>query len=434
MPIRRLPLKPISASGGLTYFALVSSHQMTLRKNVSFHCSPECFPSRSRRDLELAAECVEAEEVAMRFAGRRARATITGAAESIAALYGAGLLKRFSVRHCLRQIRNYRRQIEENPMCGDSGRRIRVFTDNREALRILRNSSPAHWQVIRGTHLAAQGILGWKEEMNEEIAEIFDRMSRVLAFKGKDRFRTLAYERAASSLRSLDQDLEDLARAGKLEEIQGIGHDLSQLIEEYIQTGRITRCEQESRGVPNELISLMDIPGLGPKTLALLHQKYRVKNIEDLKRLITDGKLKKLQGFGEKKIENLRRGIALWQSSKQRMPLGLALPPAENLIDVVRKIPQVERADLAGSIRRRHETIGGIDMLIISRDSRAALREFVRLPEIKQVIARGETRATVIIEGGMQVDVRAVPQSLMAPPFNTSLAQKSTACICVRWL
>ncbi len=246
--------------------------------------------------------------------------------------------------------------------------------------------------------------------VNEEIAEIFDRMSRVLAFKGKDRFRTLAYERAAGSLRGLDQDVDELARAGKLEDIPGVGHDLSEMIEEYLKTGHIRRIEQESRHVPDELIEMMDIPGLGPKTLALLHQEYRIKNIEDLERLIESGKLRKLRGFGEKKIGNLRRGVELWRSSKQRMRLGRALPLAEKLLDDARKIPGVERADLAGSILRRRETIGDVDMLIVSRDSERALREFVKLPAIKQVIARGETRATVIIEGGVQVDVRAVPR------------------------
>jgi DNA polymerase (family 10) len=182
------------------------------------------------------------------------------------------------------------------------------------------------------------------------------------------------------------------------------------MIEEYIETGHIRRVEKECRSVPAKLIEAMDIPGLGPKTLALLHQKYRIKSLADLKRLINSGKLEKMRGFGEKKIENLRRGISLLEASKRRMLLGLALPRAEKLLEDARKIPGVERADLAGSIRRRRETIGDIDMLIISRDSARALREFVKLPAIKQVIARGETRVTAIIEGGIQVDVRAVPR------------------------
>src|ERR1051326_728011 len=168
--------------------------------------------------------------------------------------------------------------------------------------------------------------------VNEEIAEIFDRMARVLAFKGKDRFRELAYARAARALRGMEPDLKELERRGKLEEIPGIGHDLAEMIKEYIKTGRIRRCEGETRSVPDGLIEMMDIPGLGPQTLSLLHQKFRIKNLDGLKRLISSGKLEKLRGFGAKKIENLRRGVELWQAGKQRVQLGLALPLAEKLL------------------------------------------------------------------------------------------------------
>jgi DNA polymerase (family 10) len=246
--------------------------------------------------------------------------------------------------------------------------------------------------------------------VNQEIAEIFDHMSRVLSFKGKDRFRALAYERAAGSLRGLDQDVTGLAREKKLEEIPGVGHDLSEMIEEYIDTGHIRRCEREMRNVPDTLIEMMDIPGLGPKTLALLHEKFRIENVDDLRRLIEKGSLRKLRGFGEKKIENLRRGIELHQSSKQRRRLGMVLPLAEKLLDEARGMKLVDRADLAGSIRRGQETIGDIDLLISSRNGEEALREFVKLPAIKRTTALGGTRASVIIEGNLQVDVRAVPE------------------------
>jgi DNA polymerase (family 10) len=244
--------------------------------------------------------------------------------------------------------------------------------------------------------------------INEEIAEIFEKMARVLALKGEDRFRVLAYERAARSLRDLEEDLTSIAQAGRLEQIPGIGKDLAAMIKEYIETHRIRRYEQERRGVPDELLELMDIPGLGPKTLALLHQKLHIKNFEDLKRAIASSTLTKLPGFGQKKIENLKRGISLWLSSKQRMSLGVALPLAEKLLADVRGLELIKQADIAGSIRRRRETIGDIDLLIISYDSPRALREVTQLPTVKQTIALGDTRATLIIEGGIQVDVRAV--------------------------
>jgi DNA polymerase (family 10) len=244
--------------------------------------------------------------------------------------------------------------------------------------------------------------------INEEIADIFEKMSRVLAFKGANRFRALAYERAARSLRDLEEDLTEVARRGELEEIPGIGKDLAGKIQEYIKTKRIRLYDQERRDVPEGLIALMDIPGLGPKTLSLLHEKYRIKDLDDLRRALDTGELEKLRGFGKKKVENLRRGVNLWLAGHQRMPLGVALPMAERLLEDLKKIERVERADIAGSLRRRRETIGDFDLLVSSPDSPRALREFTRLPLVKQVIELGDTRATVIIEGGVQVDVRAV--------------------------
>jgi DNA polymerase (family 10) len=244
--------------------------------------------------------------------------------------------------------------------------------------------------------------------INQEIAQVFENMSRVLAFKNADRFRVLAYDRAAASLRDLEVDLATVAEEDKLEEIPGIGHDLSEMIQEYITSHRIRRYERECRDIPDGLIDLMTIPGLGPKTLALVHKKCHIKGFEDLKRALDSGALLKLPGFKEKKVENIRRGISLWLSSKQRMPLGIALPLAEELLAHVRKIKLVERADIAGSIRRRRETIADIDILITSRDSPHALKDLTRLPLVKQVLALGETKATVIVQGGIQVDIRAV--------------------------
>lgn len=246
--------------------------------------------------------------------------------------------------------------------------------------------------------------------INEEIANIFERVGQTLEFRGKDRFRALAYERGARSLRGLEGDLASMAAKGTLEDIPGIGHDLSTMIEEYVRTHHIRRCEQELRRVPAELLVLMDIPGLGPKTVALLHKKHHVKAFPDLKRLLDTDALLGVRGFGEQKISNIKRGIVLWQASKQRMLLGEALPRAEVLLEEIRKIKGVERADVAGSLRRRRETIGDLDFLIISQTSARVLREFSRLPMVKQIIALGDTRATVIIDGGVQVDVRAVAE------------------------
>jgi len=189
--------------------------------------------------------------------------------------------------------------------------------------------------------------------VNEEIARLFERMARVLAFKGGDRFRIMAYERAAVSIRDIEEDLASIAAAEKLEEIPGIGKDLSEMIEEYVRTGAITRYERECRGIPQELIDLMSIPGLGPKTLALLHRKAHVNDFESLKRCLDSEALTRLKGFGARKVENIKRGIELWAASRQRMLIGVAFPLAENLLEQIRRNKLVGRAEAAGSLRRR---------------------------------------------------------------------------------
>jgi DNA polymerase (family 10) len=245
--------------------------------------------------------------------------------------------------------------------------------------------------------------------INEEVARIFERMARVLAFKGEDRFRVMAYERAAVSIRDLKDDLSSIAKAGKLEEIPGIGKDLSEMIAEYVAKRKIGRYEKECRGIKPSLIELMTVPGLGPKTLALLHNELRVNDIESLKRCLDGEAIRKLKGFGTRKVENIRRGLDLWEGSQKRMLISVALPLAENFIERIRGIEPIERAEIAGSLRRRRETIGDLDVLIQSKNAALALQEITRLPIVKQVLGIGDTKATVIIEGGIQVDVRAVP-------------------------
>ena len=244
--------------------------------------------------------------------------------------------------------------------------------------------------------------------LNEEIARIFERMARVLAFKGEDRFRIMAYERAAVSIRDLEEDLASIAEHGKLEDIPGIGKDLSEMIAEYVRTRKIKRYERECKGIPAGLIDLMSIPGLGPKTLAQLHQKFRIRSLDDLKNCLEKAASVKLNGFGQKKIDNIKRGIDLWESSQKRMLIGVALPLADNLLSQLRKIKLIEHADVAGSLRRRRETIGDLDVLIVSKNGPRALQQVVKLPQVKQVLGIGDTKATVIIEGGIQVDVRSV--------------------------
>lgn len=242
---------------------------------------------------------------------------------------------------------------------------------------------------------------------NHDVARIFEKMSRVLSLKGKDRFRIIAYENAARSIRELDQDLAKIAAEGRLEEIPGIGQDLAGKIEEALRTGHIRQCDQECGKVPDSLLVLFEVRGLGPKTIDLLHRKYRVNTVEDLLHVLDSGTLARTRGFGEKKIATLRESLETFTASRQRMLLGLVLPRAEELLGKIRKLPLVERAEVAGSLRRGRETIGDVDLLVTSKNSPKALLEISRLPEVTRVLAVGPTRATLLLDT-IQVDIRAV--------------------------
>jgi DNA polymerase (family X) len=242
---------------------------------------------------------------------------------------------------------------------------------------------------------------------NADVAQIFEKMSRVLALKGKDRFRMIAYENAARALRDLDRDLSEIAAEGRLDEIPGIGKDLAGKIQEALNTGRVKKCEMECRNIPDSLLALFEIRGLGPKTIALLHRRYRVNTVDELKMVLDSGKLARIAGFGEKKVSVLKEALDSWRSSHTRMLLGDAMPAAEKFLAAVRKVDLVARAELAGSLRRGRETIGDVDMLVTSRESADALRKVTRLPEVSRILALGPTRATILI-GSMQVDIRAV--------------------------
>ncbi len=243
--------------------------------------------------------------------------------------------------------------------------------------------------------------------VNEEIANLFERMAHVLAFREADRFRIIAYERAAASIRQAE-DVAVLAREGRLGEIPGVGEDLSSMICEYLKSGKIRKYEQACKGMPAELIDLMSIPGLGPKTVAVLRRRLKVGCIDDLKRAIDSGALLKIPGFQKKKVANIARSMELWVGGQKRIALGIALPIAESLLAEIRKEPLVEKADIAGSVRRGRETIGDLDFLIVSKDSPHALGRISKLAQVKRVLALGETKATFLIEGPVQVDIRAV--------------------------
>ncbi|MBA2848632.1 DNA polymerase/3'-5' exonuclease PolX [Thermosulfuriphilus ammonigenes] len=243
---------------------------------------------------------------------------------------------------------------------------------------------------------------------NKEVAEVLRHIAALLEIKGDNPFRVRAYQRAAQNIEALTVDVEELARAGKLERIPGIGKDLAQKIKEIISTGTCQKYEDLKREVPPELINLLSIPGVGPKTAKLLYEKLGIKSIEELERACLEHRVSRLPGIRSKTEENILRGIQLLKQHVGRRPLGEILPLAEALVEMLRRQAPVDRIDVAGSIRRRRETVKDIDILVTSRNPARIMEVFVSLPLVGEIIARGETKTSVRLKEGIQVDLRAV--------------------------
>ncbi len=245
---------------------------------------------------------------------------------------------------------------------------------------------------------------------NKELADLFEKMADILEFKGENPFKISAYRKASRIMGDLTQDIEEISEKEELKNIPGIGEGMAQKIEEYLETGEVSKFEEVRKGVPEELIAIMDIPGMGPKTLSMLHQEKGISNLSQLEKALEDGSLLGLFGMGEKKIENIKRGIQLLKQSQGRMNLGLAFPVAKQIVETLRHKTGSKKIEWAGSLRRMKENIGDIDILATGPDKKKIFQAFTHLPEVKEILASGETKASVIVEGGTQVDLRVVEE------------------------
>ncbi len=246
---------------------------------------------------------------------------------------------------------------------------------------------------------------------NQELARIFEEIGLMSEFLGDNPFRVRAYHQAARTLYDLDTPIEDLAEGGKeaLMALPGIGPDLADKILEYLNTGRMAKHEELSQKVPPGVIQVMEVPGVGPKTARQLFEALGIDSLEKLRRALEEGRLLSLRGFGAKKVERIREGLALMEGASKRRPLGAVLSLARSLLEAIRALPGVKEAELCGSARRYKETVGDLDFLVASREGERVVEGFVRLPKVQEVYAKGENRATVFLKDGLQVDLKIVP-------------------------
>lgn len=243
---------------------------------------------------------------------------------------------------------------------------------------------------------------------NHEISALFEKIASVLELKGENTFRINSYRKAARVVGDLTEDIEILAKAGKLTDIPGIGEGTAEKIIEYINTGKMSKYDEVMQGVSEETVALMQIPGLGPKTVGMLHKELGITNLSDLEKALHDDKLKGLFGIGDKKIENIVKGITLFKTSQQRISIGMAYPVVKRIIKELKHNPKIQDIQAAGSLRRMKETVGDIDILVSGAEGTEIVKSFVNMRGVTQILAAGDTKGSVRIEEGVQVDLRVV--------------------------
>lgn len=249
----------------------------------------------------------------------------------------------------------------------------------------------------------------------DEVAEILARIATLLELKGENPFKARAYVNGARALESMAEPLEKVIAEGRLGELKGIGEALQKKITELVTTGKLAYYEELKAATPPGLVLMLEIPGLGPRKVKALHDKLGLETIEQLEAACSEGKVARLEGFGEKTQANIVEGIHRRRAYAARHLLNLALPVAEELLSALRTHPDVIRCSTAGSLRRFREVIGDIDLVASAKAAEEVLDSFAAQPGILRTIVKGPTKASVLHESGMQCDLRVVSDAEYAP-------------------
>jgi DNA polymerase (family 10) len=246
---------------------------------------------------------------------------------------------------------------------------------------------------------------------NADIAAVFDEIADLLEIEGANPFRIRAYRNAARTLRDLPQEVAGMVDKGEdLTELPGIGEDLAAKIKEIVETGTAAALEEHRKAVPATLTELLRIPGIGPKRVKALYHELGIRTVEQLQKAVQEGRVKGLQGFGEKTERHILDQLKARVSEERRFKLAIATQYAEALIAYLKESPGVKQVVAAGSYRRAKETIGDLDILVTASSGSPVMDRFVSYPEVEEVLAHGPTKASVRLACKLQVDVRVVPR------------------------
>jgi len=245
---------------------------------------------------------------------------------------------------------------------------------------------------------------------NLEVAELLRHIAELLEIKGELVFKIRAYEKAALVIENLGGDIEYIWKQGKLEEIPGVGEGLAKKISKYLETGKLDYYEELKKQVPVDIGGLGRVQGLGPKTILKLYKKLNVKNINDLEIAAKKGKIKEIEGLGPTVEQNILKSIQFAKSSGKRFLLAHALDIAEELKNGLQELNEVNKLEIAGSLRRMKETIGDIDILITSKSPEKVISFFTSMEDVKNVLAKGPTKSSVLLKEGIQADLRVIEE------------------------
>ncbi len=246
---------------------------------------------------------------------------------------------------------------------------------------------------------------------NQDIADIFLSIARILAVKGENPFKIRAYQRAADTITGAPFSIADSPDRDAVRHLPGIGDAIFEKIAELVDTGRLTFFENLLDSDEAGLVAFLDIPGMGPKQARLIYDTMGIKTLNDLKTAAENNRLRTIPGFGPKKEKNILDGIHQVLKYKERMPLARVYPKARTVVDALRGEPAVDDVLMGGSLRRMKETVADADILVASKDPETVMAAFTGLPMVEKVLSRGLTKSSVRLYGGIQVDVRVVPGS-----------------------
>jgi DNA polymerase (family 10) len=243
----------------------------------------------------------------------------------------------------------------------------------------------------------------------DQVAASLREIGTILELNGENPFKCRAYLNAARTLETSPTDLTELVRTDRLGELPGIGDALREKITTLVNTGKLPYLEELRTTIPSGLLSLLDLPGLGPKKLRILRDQLKIESIEALTKACQDGRLASLDGFGEKTATNLLDSIQRRATYSKLHRLGTALPAAQSLLNHLRECPSVSQAEIAGSLRRGKEIVKDLDLIASSNKPKEVMKAFISAPNVEKVIAHGETKSSVILAGGIPCDLRVVP-------------------------